>query len=114
MNIILKIEEYLPDRNAVVVKLCRLNSHKPIDDFGAKVVDCDGLDLIDTESFIESLISRMSYRINEQDNQSEILEENKPESVIGDLDIQSLVGKVIGGAVTSRKIRHLRMRRVNL
>tara|TARA_Y100001935_G_scaffold252075_1_gene255242 strand:+ start:1936 stop:2280 length:345 start_codon:yes stop_codon:yes gene_type:complete len=114
MNVILKIDEYLPDRNAVVVKLCRLTAHKSIDDFGAKVVDCDGLSLVDAESFVESLISRISHRINEQDNQSEILEENKPVNISGDLDIQSLVGKVVGGEITSRKTRHLRMRRVEL
>tara|TARA_Y100001972_G_scaffold42134_1_gene51974 strand:+ start:108 stop:452 length:345 start_codon:yes stop_codon:yes gene_type:complete len=114
MKVILKIDEYLPDRNAVVVKLCRLNSHIPIDDFGAKVVDCHDLNMFDNELFIESLIGKMSYRINEQDNNSEILDENKPERVEGELDIQSLVGKVVGGEFNGRKYKLLKTRRVEL
>ena len=44
MKVILKIDEYLPEKNSVVVKTCRLHSHKSIDEFGAKVVSCDDLD----------------------------------------------------------------------
>ena len=37
MKVIIKIDEYLSERNSVVFKTCRLNSHKPIDEYEAKV-----------------------------------------------------------------------------
>ena len=35
MKVILKIDEYLPEKNSVVFKTCRLHCHKSIDEFGA-------------------------------------------------------------------------------
>ena len=47
MKVILKIDEYIREKNSVVVKTCRLYSHKSIDEFGAKVVNCDDLNMTD-------------------------------------------------------------------
>jgi len=33
MKVIIKIDEYLQERNSVIFKTCRLNSHKSIDEF---------------------------------------------------------------------------------
>ena len=46
MKVILKIDEYLEEKNSVVFKTCRLHSHKSIDEFGAKVVNCDDLNTV--------------------------------------------------------------------
>ena len=43
MKVIIKILEYLPERDGVIFRTCRLNSHKPIDEYPAKVVDCHDL-----------------------------------------------------------------------
>ena len=59
MKVIIKIDDYLPERNSVVFKTCRLNSHKPIDEYEAKVVDCHDLNMTDCETFIESLINKV-------------------------------------------------------
>ena len=40
MRVIIKILEYLSERDAVIIRSCRLNSHKPIDDYPEKVIDC--------------------------------------------------------------------------
>ena len=40
MKVIIKILEYLSERDAVVLRTCCLNSHKPIDDYPEKVIDC--------------------------------------------------------------------------
>ena len=70
MKVIIKIDEYLPERNSVVFKTCRLNSHKSIDEFESKVVDCHDLNMTDCETFIESLINKVSNdRIEIQDDQ---------------------------------------------
>ena len=49
-----QFNEYLQEKNSVVVKTCRLYSHKSIDEFGAKVVNCDDLNMTDCETFIFS------------------------------------------------------------
>ena len=58
MKVIIKIDEYLSERNSVVFKTCRLNSHKPIDEYEAKVVDCHDLNMTDCETFIESELTK--------------------------------------------------------
>ena len=49
MKSIIKIDEYLSDRNSIVVKICNLHSQKPIDDYTAKIVDCNDLDATDVD-----------------------------------------------------------------
>ena len=41
MKVIFKIEKYYPDDKTIEVKLCRLHSHKPIDEYHAKAVSLD-------------------------------------------------------------------------
>mgnify|MGYP006228973659 CR=1 FL=1 len=114
MKVILKIDEYIQEKNSVVVKTCRLYSHKSIDEFGAKVVNCDDLNMTDCESFIESLVNKVSQnRIDSQDEKQGILESNKPVEITGELDFEKIIGVVIQGRV-SRRNRILKMRRIEL
>ena len=114
MKVIIKINEYLPERNSVVFKTCRLNSHKSIDEFEAKVVDCHDLNMTDCETFIESLVNKVSQnRIDTQDEKQGILESNKPVEITGELDFEKLIGVVVQGRVSNRT-RLLKMRKVDL
>ena len=114
MKVILKIEEYLQEKNSVVFKTCRLHSHKSIDEFGAKVVNCDDLNMTDCESFIESLVNKVSRnRINAQDEKQGIIESNKPVEITGELDFEKLIGVVVQGRV-SKGTRLLKMRKIEL
>ena len=114
MKVIIKIDEYLPERNSVVFKTCRLNSHKSIDEFEAKVVDCHDLNMTDCETFIESLINKVSNdRIECQDESEGILDSNIPVEITGELDFEKLIGVVVQGRV-SRRNRILKMRRIEL
>ena len=38
MKAIIKIDEFLPDKNSIVVKICNLHSQKPIDEYTAAIV----------------------------------------------------------------------------
>ena len=115
MKSIIKIDEYLSDRNSIVVKICNLHSQKPIDDYTAKIVDCDDLDTTDVEIFIDDLMKKNgSRRIQRQEEKLPILKENIPEQVSGELDLQSLVGKVIEGKVDNWRKKVLKMRKVEL
>ena len=114
MKVILKIEEYIREKNSVVFKTCRLHSHKSIDEFGAKVVNCDDLNMTDCESFIESLVNKVSRnRINAQDEKQGIIESNKPVEITGELDFEKLIGVVVQGRV-SKGTRLLKMRKIEL
>ena len=114
MNVIIKIDEYLPDTQQIVMRICRLHSLKKIDDYMKYAVDIFDLDLTDTESFIDSLIFKVKQTIQEQDESEPILDENTPIKVGGELDIQNLVGKNIEGKVWYRGTRSLKMRKIEL
>ena len=113
MKVIIKVDEYLPERNSVVFKTCRLNSHKPIDEYEAKVVDCHDLNMTDCETFIESLANKISHRIDTQDEKQGISESNKPVEITGELDFEKLIGVVVQSRVSNRT-RLLKMRKVDL
>ena len=113
MKVILKIDEYLPERNAVAVRISRLHSDKSIDELGAKIVDCNDLNLVDTELFVESLANKISHRIEEQESLKQILNENQPVVITGELDINDLVGKVLQTRI-SNKLKTIKMRRIEL
>ena len=116
MKVILKIDEYIREKNSVVVKTCRLHSHKSIDQYGAKVVSLDKLDLQDYSSFVDSLCRVTEHRINVQDENELILKENEP-NIFDDkikFNIDSIIGKVFQGKFTNRSDRLLKMRRVKL
>ena len=48
MKVIFKIEEYLPERNSIILKTCRLHSHKSIDDYFSVIVDLNNFCLLYT------------------------------------------------------------------
>ena len=115
MKVIIKILEYLSERDAVVLRTCRLNSHKPIDEYPEKVIDCFDLNKTDEKDFINSLVDKISESlINEQDSNQGILNENIPIKPTGELDFEKLIGKVFQVRHTTRRINHLKMRRIEL
>lgn len=114
MKVIFKIQKYYPDDKTIEVKLCRLHSHKPIDEYSAKAVGLDKLDLEDYSSFVDSLCRVTDHRINVQDENELILKENIPIKVDGELDIHNLIDKVIEGKIYDRGTCLLKMRRIEL
>ena len=115
MKSIIKIDEYLPDRNSIIVKVCNLHSPKPIDEYFSKIVDCHDLDTTDVEIFVDGLMKKFgSSRIKNQEEKLPILKENIPEKVSGELDFQNLVGKVIEGKVDDWRKKAIKMRKVEL
>ena len=114
MKVIIKIDEYLENENYIVFRIARLNSHKKINDHRTFSVDCSDLDTTDTETFIDSLIFKYKHLIQEQDENQELLKENIPVNVDEELDLKSIVGKVIEGRAFDRSTRMLKMRRILL
>ena len=114
MKVIIKIDEYLENENYIVFRIARLNSHKKINEHRTFSVDCSDLDTTDTESFIDSLIYKYKHLIQEQDENQELLKENIPVDVDEELDLKSIVGKVIEGKVDDWRKKPLKMRKVEL
>ena len=115
MKAIIKIDEYLSDRDSIVVKMCNLHSQKPIDEYSAKIVDCDDLDTTDVEMFVDGLMKKSgARRIKTQEEKLPILKENIPEQVSGEVNIENLIGKVIEGKVDDWRKKSLKMRKVEL
>ena len=114
MKVITKIIEYLPDTQQIVIRICRLHSHKNIDEHRTFAIEISDLDMIDTESFIDSLIFKVKHLLQEQEENEPILDDNTPIEINGELDIHNLIGKVIYGKIYDRGTRLLKMRRIEL
>ena len=108
MKILIKIEEYLPETQQIVVKFCSSQSEKSINDIQPLTIDLENLDLFDTELFLESLTAHGQEVIEryEQLQFGEVIE-NSP------LDIGGLSGRVLEGKEPRRK-KLLAMRKVEL
>ena len=114
MNVIIKIEEFLPDTQQIIMRICALHTHKIIDEYRTYAIEISDLNMLDHESFMDSLINKVKHLIQQQDENEPILDDNIPFEIDGELDIQNLVGKVIGGKIYNGKSRLLKMRRVEL
>ena len=113
MKVIIKILDYLSERDAVVFRTCRLNSHKPIDEYVKKAVDLKELDLYDCETFSKSLMRKYGESSIEK-AENETVGYNKCEKIFGKLDIQNLIGKVIEVDSDEYRREIIKMRRVEL
>ena len=115
MKGIFKIQEHLPDTKQIIVKFCRANSHKSIDEYVQKAVSYDDLDLSESELFIDGLMKKTGLRkIDKQDSEEPILDNNKSESISGPVNLDDLVGKVIDGTVIELNMTPLKLRRIEL
>ena len=114
MKAIIKIEEYLPETQQIIMRICSLHALKSIDEYRTYVIEISDLDMIDNKSFIDSLIHKVNHLIQEQDENEPVLDENLPTEIDGELDIQNLIGKVIEGKIHHREIRTLKMRKIEL
>ena len=115
MIIIYKITDYFPESNRIAVKFCREKSSKPIDDYNAIAINFEDIDTHDVESFSESLVNKSGMRrLEKQDRKLTTLDDNKPEKIEGELNINDLIGKVIGVNYPTRIYKKIKMRRVEL
>ena len=109
MKILMKIEEYLPETQQIVVKFCSSQSEKSIDDVQPLAIDLNKLELFDTELFLESLAIRGQQVIDkyEQLQYGEVIEN-------GPLDITKLIGRTIEREEFPRNKKMIPMKRIEL
>ena len=77
MNIIFKIIQHLPETDQIVVKFCRQNAPKPIDEYDAVAVNLEYINFNDPVSFSASLVAYGMGMIETQLRSEPILDENK-------------------------------------
>ncbi len=56
MKIIVKVVEYLEDTQQIIVKFCRKNAPKSIDEYGAGAIDIDRLETAMTVNVLLNLL----------------------------------------------------------
>ena len=71
MRIIFKITNV--DSKIIEVKICRVSSHKPIDEFSAKTTNITQLDFTNYENLVHSIVKANINRINSQDEKENVL-----------------------------------------
>ena len=116
MKVTILIDEYLPDTNQIIVRVCRMTSREPILNHKALAVDLDKLDLHDTESFLDSFMRNYGVnRVEKQEEKTEIvLYANNGKKIEGELNLRDLVGENINYEFRDRLRSILKMRRVEL
>ena len=57
---------------------------------------------------------RISHKASNQEEELDVIEENKPEDIQGNFEIRDLIGKIICVNYVDRTIKRLKMRRVKL
>ena len=76
MNLLFKIIQHLPETDQIVVKFCRQNSPKPIDECDAVAIDKKHIDFSNPEAFGASLMLAGMASIERQLREEPILEQN--------------------------------------
>jgi|TARA_R100000455_G_C6261504_1_gene116845 hypothetical protein len=115
MKIIYKIKKFYPETNHISVSFCNLKDRQSIDSYKSRPVCLDDLDMFDIESFSESLVKNSGlHRIACQEEQLDVIEDNKPDDIQGNFEIRDLIGKVICVENVQKNIKKLKMRRVYL
>ena len=95
INIIFKIIKNCPEQELFVVKCCRQNSPKPIDEHDKMAISYDNLDFSSTYNFEESLRSILCNEIISNFESEPILEENKSTEEIKSISVDDLLDKVV-------------------
>ena len=116
MKLVFRIDEYLPETQQIVVRMCKSLSREPILGHNPGAVDLKNLDLYDSDTFVESLMRLYGDKAIKDDEENYDIELfcNKSEKISGELNLTELVGKNIEGNSENYRRSILKMREVKL
>ena len=115
MNNIFKIIEYFSETEQICVRFCEEQSHYPINQAKAVMVDLKELDCYSADTFAFSLMKSFGEaRLRKQKNSQPILPKNSGNEIEGKLNVPDLVGKVIKVKHLPRVMNLLKTREVTL
>lgn len=96
MKLLFKITQYLPETQQIIVKCCRQNSPKPIDEYNAVAIDLMHVDCSSYENLKHSLIMNLIHIIRKQIEDEPIVVENKTTEEIDSENLDDYVNKIVG------------------
>lgn len=96
MKLLFKIIQYLPETEQIIVKCCRQNAPKPIDDYDAVAIDLMHVDFSSYENFKHSLIMNLMHLVRKQIEDEPILTENEIKEEIDSEDLDDYIDKIVG------------------
>lgn len=102
MNLIFKIVDYLPETDQIIVKFCRQNAPKPIDDYPAGAIDGYQIDYSDYNQFVASIMRVGVDVILRQEAEELTLPQNVSSEIIETTDIEQQLNRVI--SLNSREL----------
>ena len=94
-NILFKVISNDPINKSMVVKFCRENAPKAIDNYKSYNISYYNLDFTSPEALVESIRSTGTSIVIRQLNDEPILDENKSSGEIHSLDLDEYVGKIV-------------------
>ena len=94
-NILFKVISNDLVNKSMVVKFCRENAPKAIDEYKAYNISYYNLDFTSPEALVESIRSIGTSIVIDQLNSEPILDENKSSGEIHSLDLDEYVGKIV-------------------
>ena len=94
-NILFKVISNDPINKSMVVKFCRENAPKAIDNYKSYNISYYNLDFTSPEALVESIRSTGTSIVIRQLNDEPILDENKSSREIHSLDLDEYVGKIV-------------------
>lgn len=94
-NILFKVISNDPINKSIVVRFCRENAQKPIDEYRAYNISYRNIDFSSPKAFEDSLRSTGNPIVMKQLINEPIIEENKGVPEILSTDINDYIGKVV-------------------
>ena len=94
-NILFKVISNDPINKSLVVKYCRENAQKLIEEYRSYNISYSNLDFTSPEALLESIRSIGTSIVIDQLNSEPILDENKSSGEIHSLDLDEYVGKIV-------------------
>ena len=100
-NILFKVISNDPINESMVVKFCRENAPKVIDEYRSYNISYYNLDFTSPEALVESIRSTGTSIVIRQLNDEPTLDDNKPDELIQSVDLNKFVGKIVSVTLDS-------------
>mgnify|MGYP003311942808 FL=1 len=100
-NILFKVISNDPINKSMVVKFCRENAPKAIDNYKSYNISYYNLDFTSPEALVESIRSTGTSIVIRQLNDEPTLDDNKPDELIQSVDLNEFVGRIVSVTLDS-------------
>jgi len=100
MKIIFKIIKNLPENQQILIKYCRKNAPKPIDEYDSYAISYRNLDFSNYQSLVNSISDCGVGIVDQQFEKEPVLESNIQQKPIDTIELDDLVDIVVENEYT--------------